>query len=95
METFIAEHFLESMVLVLLGALFFKETLSSFVNAKLGVKEKTPEWASRLQGYFNHDTTSHHNETHKKLDEVKDGVLEGNRLLREIKEYGIVCRDKK
>ena len=91
---FFFTNFLEFAIVALFLALFFKESLASFINAKLGVEEKTPEWAKSLQLYFNHDTTSHHNETHQKLDELKEISRETNRTLSEIKTYGIVCRDK-
>lgn len=56
-------------------------------------EEKVPLWAQNLQQYFNHDTTKQHQETHKKLDNVKDELKDVNRTLSEIKEYGIKCRE--
>jgi len=57
---------------------------------------------SRLAGHFNHDTTelltsikggiSKLDESH---EEIKDKQKEGLQLLKEIKEYGLPCRDKK
>lgn len=91
---FIFNHFLEFAIVGLFLALFFKESLASFINAKLGVEEKIPAWAQQLQLYFNHDTTKHHEKTHDKLDKLHSVIEDTNRVLKEIKEYGITCRDK-
>lgn len=63
----IAQHFLEYLVVFLLVVLFFKESVTSFINAKLLKRkdpEKVPEWGqlasdriSQLAQYANHDTT--------------------------------------
>jgi len=97
METFLIEHFDKFLVLGLLLALFFKESLTEFINTKLGInvgEERVPDWASKLQLYFNHDTTSHHDRTHEKLDKLQELTTETNRTLKEIKEYGLICREK-
>ncbi len=42
MEQFLS-HFQEYLILGLLGALFFKESLLSFINARLGIGKSTQE----------------------------------------------------
>lgn len=105
MEAFF-DYWQEYLILILFGALFFKETLTSFVNAKLGIEDKPPSWANKLSLYFNHDTTDHHKRTHEKLDklilmeekqdehadEMRDTMRGIDSSLKEIKEYGVKIR---
>jgi len=46
-----------------------------------------------LTQYANHDTTKMHEITHEKLDQFNDTIRENTQILKEIKEYGIKCRD--
>lgn len=107
MEEFF-NHFQEYLIIALVGALFFKETLVEYINTKLGLnkEEKIPKWASRLQLYFNHDTTEHHKATHQRLekliqmeekeheraDEVRESLKGIDRTLAEFREYGVKIR---
>lgn len=86
MEHFI-NHFQEYLIIGLLGALFFKETLTHYIQSLLGIKkqEKTPEWGEKLTQYANHDTT-------ERLEEIKDSLGDVNRTLNEFREYGIKIR---
>lgn len=95
-------HFQESLILALLLTLFFKESLTEFMNAKLGIikkKEKVPEWGSRLIQYANHDTTEKLNEVIRGQDSIKEAMYAHNKLderiivlLEEQKEYGVKIR---
>lgn len=100
MEEFI-NHFQEYLIMVLIGALFFKETLVSFVRARLGLQkeETTPAWGERLTQYANHDTTERldrliemEEKEHHAADSMRELVKEGNGYLREMKEYGVRLR---
>lgn len=95
------QHFDKTLILALLLALFFKETLSEFINAKLGLKksEKVPEWGSRLVQYANHDTTAKldkliamEEKEHESNDFLRETLKDLATSLREFKEYGIKCR---
>jgi hypothetical protein len=66
MEHFI-NHFQEYLIIGLLGALFFKETITYYIQTLLGMEkeEDTPQWAqdtnmemARLSEYTNHTTTA-------------------------------------
>lgn len=91
--------FLETLIIVLLGLLFFKEYIFSFIAKWLGIEKKVeeeiPVWATQLMAYFNHDTTGHHEETHKKLDKVIDIVGKSHELLKQFDKFGVPCREKK
>ena len=68
--------------------------------------EETPKWAQYLVQHFNHDTTDHHTNTHKKLDiliekeedEVKerrdilDATIRIETKLNEFDKYGVKMR---
>lgn len=67
METFqhIFENFYQYLIIGLFITLFFKESMVSFINAKLGIKDKAPDWSNKIQNemerlseYTNHDTTT-------------------------------------
>lgn len=88
-------------------ALFFKEIASTWLKKKLGLENKelegkedeVPAWASQLVKYFNHDTTEHHEETHRQLRTLNDRMETHNRIevdnsskLQEILKYGVPCR---
>lgn len=58
MEQFI-QNFQEYLIIGLILALFFKESLTSYINQILGIKRQHPldSRMSTLEQYFNHDTT--------------------------------------
>ncbi len=97
----ILAHFQEYLILGLIGALFFKETIIEYVNAKLGKEkeEKVPQWGQRLVQYANHDTTERlieliemEKQEHLDADVMRETMRDMNRTLLEIKEYGIKVR---
>ena len=69
-------------------------------------EEKTPQWAKRLDAYFNHDTTSHHIETQRLLNEliqqgerqsysmteVRDYIRDSSKVLERIDREGVRCK---
>jgi len=99
MENFLA-HFQEYLILGLLGALFFKESLVEFVNAKLGIKkEKVPEWGRNLTKYANHDTTERLNrliemeeKEHEGAQTMRDTLVKMSYVLENMERNGIKCR---
>lgn len=81
-------NFLEILILVLLGLLFFKEQMSgvfkTWFNGKFGSSEENvPGWASELLQHFNHDTTAQHDLTHEKLDSISRTVEMNSKKLDE------------
>lgn len=50
-------------------------------------EEKTPQWAKRLDAYFNHDTTSHHVETQRLLNELIQQGDQAQRGMTEVRDY--------
>lgn len=79
-------NFPELLILILLGALFFKEQMSNALATWLHGKrespsdESVPEWATQLLQHFNHDTTAQHDLTHAKLDRIESKVDRHNEL---------------
>jgi hypothetical protein len=73
---------------------------------KQAPKERVPEWAKRLDAYFNHDTTSHHVETQRLLNEVitlqgktsesmgeiRDYIRDSSKVLERIDREGVRCK---
>jgi len=69
-------------------------------------KEKVPEWAKRLDAYFNHDTTNHHVETQRLLHEIielqgkqsqanieiRDYIRDSSKVLERIDRDGVRCK---
>jgi len=106
--THIGQNFEEYLIVGLLVILFFKESLMSYINAKLGIKDTVPEWGekatselNRLAEYANHDTTERLNkliEMEEKesveRQEFRDNMRDMNRTLQEIQKYGIPCNNK-
>lgn len=76
--------FLEILILVLLGLLFFKEQMAGAITAwfkpESKRKEEVPTWAAQLMQHFNHDTTDQHNLTHAKLDRIETKIDRHNEL---------------
>lgn len=66
--------FLQSLILLLIGLLFFKENVLSWIGKKLGFsgKERIPEWAEKLQFHYNHETTNQNTEVISLLREIRD-----------------------
>lgn len=94
MENF-AEHFQEYLIIGLLLALFFKESLTEFVNAKLGIEgkeEKVPEWGATLTHYANHETTDRLVRLIDLNERAHEQLRNIDSTLNEFKEYGIKIR---
>ena len=95
-------HFQEYLILGLVGALFFKETLTSYIRGVLGLsdkEEKVPEWGARLVQYANHDTTDKLNKLiameekeHEAADQMRETMKDIGTTLKEFKEYGVKIR---
>lgn len=94
--------FAQALIIVLLGMLFFKEVILERLMPKLGLpvpagakaEEEPPVWAQTLLDYFNHDTTAHHEESHRKLDELLRLARESKTSLDNLDKYGVKCRTK-
>lgn len=105
--THIAENFEQYLIVGLLVVLFFKESLMSYINSKLGLSD-APEWGkkatdeiARLSEYTNHETTERLNrliemelEEAKERQELRDSMRDINRTLQEIQKYGLPCNNK-
>lgn len=86
--------FLELLVFILIGLLFFKEQIMSWLGARFSGKngedaheeEVTPLWADRLIQYANHDTTKMHEKTHEKLDKFADIMKELTWVIKEMRD---------
>lgn len=100
MDDFI-NHFQEYLILGLIGALFFKESLSEFIRAKLGLEteEEVPLWGQRLTQYANHDTTDKldrllamEEKEHEQAEQLRRSLASIDRTLGEFREYGIKLR---
>lgn len=81
-------NFLEILILVLLGLLFFKEQMAGvfktwFTGKQEAQKDEPPEWAAQLLQHFNHDTTAQHDLTHEKLDLISRTVEQNSKKLDE------------
>lgn len=99
---FIGAHFLETLVLILIVALFFKDTLAPWINKKLGIEPqsefvhdavKLQNSMDELKLHFNDETTRLLTEIQvnmqrgfKELTDKIDTVLDS---LREIDKYGV------
>jgi len=98
--------FMELLIIVLIGLLFFKEHIlvwiSTFLNHGVSKKEvthPTPKWALDLQEHYNHETTEQLTEIINTQEKVLDLMREHNKLdervihlLENFKEYGIPCQ---
>jgi len=94
MENFLA-HFQEYLILLLLLALFFKESLTEFIRAKMGLGDKeevTPAWGERLTHYANHDTTERLVKMIDLQERAQEQLRSIDSTLGEFKEYGIKIR---
>lgn len=98
---FFITHFQETLIIALILALFFKESLAEFINAKLGIsqEEKVPAWGARLVEYANHNTTAKldkliamEEKEHEAADQFRDTLRGIDRTLSEFREYGIKVR---
>lgn len=65
--------FQETLIMILIAALFFKEQAAAWFSKKFGLKngneEKTPTWAKQLKEHYNDETT----ELLKKLVDRSEG----------------------
>ena len=100
MDSFI-NHFQEYLILGLLGALFFKETLTVYVRGVLGLKDKenVPLWGQKLTQYANHETSAKldkliamEEKEHEQADRVRESLRGIDHTLGEFREYGIRIR---
>ena len=101
MEEFFS-HFQEYLIIGLVLALFFKESLAEFIRAKLGLgdaKESVPAWGQRLIQYANHDTTEKldkliamEEKEHEHAEALRENIRGIDRTLGEFREYGIKIR---
>ena len=87
-------EFLQTLILLLIGLLFFKENVLSWIGKKLGFSNgsKVPDWATKLQEHYNHDTT-------KLLEEIRDSQTNTCKkldkvitLLENQDKYGVITR---
>ncbi len=94
-------EFLQSLILLLIGLLFFKENILSWIGKKLGFSngDKIPEWAKDLKYHFNHETTAQNNETLGLLREIRDSqrnmcikIDKTINLLENQDKYGVKAR---
>lgn len=100
--SFIGVHFLETLVLVLIVALFFKETLAPWINSKLGIEPSNDlaRNAVKLQNSMDDLKIHFNDETTRLLTEIQVNMREGFKELnrkcddmldnfREIDKYGV------
>jgi hypothetical protein len=104
-----AEYGASPLTLVLIVMLYlFGVNMGAFPKLS-GKKQEDPipSWAQHLVQHFNHDTTTHHEATHQKLDELirmekdehklqqefRDDIREVKYTLTNMKEYGVRKRE--
>lgn len=86
--------FLQTLILLLVGLLFFKENILSWIGKKLGFNngDKVPDWAKQLQFHYNHETT----ELLKEIRDSQTGMCKkmdkAINLLENQDKYGIKVR---
>lgn len=93
-------NFPELLILLMFGALFFKDIASSFLRKKLGLgTDDVPDWADQLLQHFNHDMTDRHDGMKVQLDRMEGKMdthntmeKENNGKLIEILKYGVPIR---
>lgn len=93
-------NFPEILILVLLGILFFKEEMKTWIPKLLGIKPSNPSVGlsdiggkmDKLAGHFNHETTT-------LLTEIRDDLKGQGRMtttilqrVEEIIKYGVLER---
>lgn len=93
--------FLQSLTILLIGLLFFKENVLVWISKKLGFTESddTPLWAQKLTHHFNHETSEYHREhsesmrdLKKQHDNMQKGIDHAVVLLENQDKYGIKTR---
>ena len=94
MENFLSGfNFLEILVFIMLGLLFFKEGLLAWVSKMFGYEREeesdVPIWARQLQLHYNEETTQILNKILDKLGVMHDCLKRANTSLDIIKEYGV------
>ena len=82
--------FIESLILILIGLLFFRDEVMPFILKKLGIKKNgnahaTSEEMQELKHHYNHETT-------ELLTEINEGIKDLNRKHEEYEKYGIKTR---
>jgi hypothetical protein len=86
------------------GLVDIRAAIRSLVGIDSGVNDVNGDMRNALQPllsqmellsqYANHDTTEMHKITHEKLEKFEIAVRDNTQILKEIKEYGIKCRDE-
>ncbi|MEK9208092.1 MAG: hypothetical protein AAB922_06400 [Patescibacteria group bacterium] len=86
--------FLQTLILLLLGLLFFKENLLSWINKKFGFGngEEKPHWAAELEHYFNHETTGILREIRDSQTNMCKKMDKAINMLENQDKYGIKIR---
>lgn len=82
-------------VIVLIMMYFMGANTGAFPKFWSKQQEKTediPVWAQHLIQHFNHDTTSQHDETHLKLENIKKDTEKIIAKTEEWDKYGIKTR---
>lgn len=93
-------------LLMVVGLIIFQLADKGLLKIGRIGEEKTPQWARRLDAYFNHDTTSHHIETQRLLNEliqqgernagavteVRDYIRDSSKVLERIDRDGVRCK---
>lgn len=97
--TYITTHFMESLTVILIALLFFKEQLTKLIYFRFGVEQRNGNGGedrrgknnimfgevNRLSNYYNHDLTD-------RLEKIQASTDKTVSLLEELKEYGIKIR---
>jgi len=90
--------FLEYLIILLVGLLFFKEEIIPWIKGKLGFQKSEPNATSsqleNLAEYVNHRQTEILEAQTRILGEVKEGVSDIKRKHDEWERYGIPVRNK-
>lgn len=88
-------NFLEGLIFLLIGLLFFKETILKWLGKAFGFKngeDKIPTWAQDLKSHYNHETT----ELLKEIRNSQDGSCKKlDRVINMLEnqdKYGIKIR---
>lgn len=86
-------------IIIVIGlAIVFWEPIAQKIGWKKNEKDKqepVPLWAQTLIAHFNHETTEGQNRIEEGINELKESSGRSVRLLEEMKEYGIPCRNDK
>jgi hypothetical protein len=91
--------FLQYLVILLVGLLFFREEITPWIKSKLGISDKknpaTSEQMSNLTEYVNHRQTEILAEQTRILASIHDDVKVVIRKHEEWERFGIPTRESK